>query len=142
MVAMRLRQVFHLSTVVVASTVLAGTVGLTYASRASARPDTQGHSCFFLRQWKGHWTTAPDARSMYISVGHSVYRLDLAEAYPLLKSPWAVLLYRDSSSTICTPSDFRLVVSDRIGVKERIIVRKMTRLSSHEVSNLPKSLRP
>jgi len=115
-----------------AITVLASSAGL---ARAAA-------PCFFLTSWKGHWKTAPDAQVMYISVSRHVYRLDLAVAYPLLKSPWAVLRYRDSSSTICSPSDFRLVVSDQIGVKEQVIVKKMTRLTPGEVAALPKKLRP
>lgn len=139
-------------TSVLAAAVLASPLGLAQAS-ASARhlaaavaadpaPGSGAAPCFFLKSWKGRWKTAPDSRAMYISVSHHVYRLDLAEAYPLLKSPWAVLVYRDSGSTICGPSDFRIVLSNQIGVRERIIVRKMTRLTPAEVAALPKKLRP
>lgn len=133
------------------SAVIASPPALAGARAGSIDPPTPGAArsqagerapCFFLRDWKGHWTTAKDARTIYISVSRRVYRLDLAAPYPLLKSPWAVLIYRDSSSTICGPADFRLVVSDQIGVKEAVIVHEVTRLTPAEVAALPKSLRP
>jgi hypothetical protein len=98
--------------------------------------------CFFLRDWNHRWKTTADARTMYISVSHRVYRLDLEVAYPLLKSTWSVLHYRDSSSTICSPTDFRLTVSDRLGAHEAVIVRRMTLLTPSEAASLPKRLRP
>jgi hypothetical protein len=139
-------------TVILTLAAMAGPVGLVRASARDRHPAgaTAIHTaagptsapCFFLREWRGHWKTQADARAMYISVSRQVYRLDLAAAYPLLKSPWAVLEYRDSMSTICGPNGLRLVVSDRIGVKQRIIVTKVTRLTPAEVASLPKNLRP
>jgi hypothetical protein len=131
MIAVRLGRLPRLLICALAVAALAGP-GLAHA----AAP------CFFLRSWKGHWKTAADARTIYISVSRRVYRLDLAAAYPLLKSPWAVLVYRDSSSAICSPADFRLVVSNQIGVKEQVIVKGVQRLTPAEVAALPKKLRP
>lgn len=79
---------------------------------------------------------------MYINVSHRIYRLDLDAPYPLLKDAFSVLQYRDSSNVICTPADFRLVVSDRIGTREDVVVRHVTVLSPDEASALPKDLRP
>lgn len=151
MVAHRLKRMLCFLTAIGSVTLLGSSPVLARAAdashRSSAAPaQAAGKSgsapCFFLREWSGHWKTSPDARAMYISVSHHVYRLELAAAYPLLKSQWAVLLYRDSSNTICSPNDFRIVVSDQIGVKEQVIVRHMTRLTAAQVAALPKTLRP
>ncbi|MGH8227264.1 MAG: hypothetical protein ACREU3_05050 [Steroidobacteraceae bacterium] len=98
--------------------------------------------CFFRQQWKGLWKVTPDARTMYVRVARRVYRLELATAYPLLKSPWAVVSDRDSSNTICSPIDFRLVVTDRLGAHQAVIVKHMARLTPAEAASLPKKLRP
>lgn len=113
---------------------------------ASAGSEAAGGSgqapCFFLRDWKHLWKTTANARAIYISVSRRIYRLDLAAAYPLLKSPFAVLEYRDSSSTVCSPIDLRLVVTDRLGVHEAVIVKQMTLLTPSEAASLPRNLRP
>ncbi len=101
-----------------------------------------GASCFFRQDWYGTWKTSPDSRSIYISASRQIYRLDLDTAYPLLQSRWAVLIDRDASNTICSAIDFRLVVIDRIGTNEPVIVRRLTRLTDAEAAALPKSLRP
>lgn len=98
--------------------------------------------CFFRRDWRGGFRVTPDARTIYIRVSGSVYRLDMAGSYSLLKDPFAVLSNRDSSSTICTPLDFRLTVSNRTGAKQSPIVKRMTRLTPEQVAALPKKLRP
>lgn len=147
MVAKRHNRKLRLLTAIGAATLLGSSLALARApAPAHGSAQAAGHSatapCFFLREWKGRWKMSPDARTMYISVSRHVYRLELAEAYPLLKSHWAVLLYRDSSNTICGANDFRLVVSDQIGVKEQVIVKHMTRLTAAQAAALPKSLRP
>ncbi len=101
-----------------------------------------GASCFFLRQWNGLWTLAPDSRTMYIRAAGRVYRLDLVTAYPLLRSRWAVVSYHDSSNTICGPLDLKLVVTDQLGAFMRILVNKVTLLTPDEAAALPKSLQP
>jgi hypothetical protein len=98
--------------------------------------------CFLRRDWTGSWKVARDSRTIYINVAGSIYRLDLAQAYPLLKSPWAVLHDTDASDAICSAIDFRLSVSDQIGNWQTPIVRKMTRLSAAQAAALPRKLRP
>ena len=113
------------------------------ASEGQAAQRARGPTpCFFRRDWTRTWKVTPDARTMYINVAGSVYRLDLVEPYPLLKSTWAVLSDTDSSNTICSASDFKLSVTDRLGNWQAPIVKKMTRLSPGEVAALPKNLRP
>ena len=104
----------------------------------SARPTP----CFNRRDWTRAWRVTPDARTVYISAGGSIYRLDLVQAYPLLRSPWAILHNTDSSDVICTAIDFRLSVSDRTGNWQAPIVKQLTRLSPEEAAALPKRLRP
>jgi hypothetical protein len=111
------------------------------ASGKSDANDARGR-CFNLREWQGGWKTTPDARTIYINVSHRIYRLDLEAAYPLLQSAFSVLRYRDSSNIICDAVDFRLVVSDRIGTTEDVIVRHVTVLTAAEAAALPKTLRP
>jgi len=101
-----------------------------------------GASCFLRRNWSQAWRMTPDARTMYINVAGAIYRLDLAQAYPLLRSPWAVLHDTDSSDSICTAIDLRLSVTDRLGNWQALIVKRMTLLTPEEAAVLPKSLRP
>jgi hypothetical protein len=98
--------------------------------------------CFFRRNWLGGWRASPDARSIYINVSGAVYRLDLTGSYSLLKDPFAVLINRGSSDTICTPLDFRLTVSNRVGGLQSPIVKRITQLTPEEAKALPKKLQP
>ncbi len=98
--------------------------------------------CFLRREWEGAWKATPDSRTIYIGVADQTYRLDLGSAYPLLKSPWTVLSDADSNDAICNAIDFKLVLFDPIGIREAIIVRRVTLLTRAETAALPKSLRP
>lgn len=99
--------------------------------------------CSFRYEWRGPCTATPDAREMYISFSHEVYRLDLAAAIPLQRSRWVILMGRPSCSSIrCHPADFILTVWNPKGMRERAIIKKVTRLTPTEVTSLPKSLRP
>ena len=130
------------------TTPVIGLVGSAVLPRTAASSGSQTARsaqptpCFFRRDWTHAWRVTPDARTMYINVAGSIYRLDLLQAYSLLKSPWAILHDTDSSNAICSPIDFRLTVSDRIGNWQAPIVKKMARLDPEEAARLPKSLRP
>jgi hypothetical protein len=135
----------------IGAALIAGGLCAAPASRVfaetSAPADAQSSAharapCFFRREWKGGWKTTPDARTMYIRVSRSIYRLDLQASYPLLRDPWAVLGNKDSADTICGPLDFRLTVSNQAGIKQWPLVKRMTRLSPAEAAALPKKLRP
>lgn len=129
----------------VASTLAAGSVAFARAPVSTPQQAGEPPSrtpCFFLRQWNGLWTVSPDSRTMYIRAAGRVYRLDLIAPYPLLKSTWALVSYRDSANTICGPLDLRLVVTDQLGLFERVIVKKLTLLTPAEAAALPKSLQP
>ncbi len=109
---------------------------------AASATESAKAPCFLRREWRGSFRATPDARTIYIRVSGSIYRLDLQSSYPLLKDPFSVLRNRDSAEMICTPLDFRLTVSNRIGAEESPIVKHMTRLTPAEAAALPKRLKP
>ncbi len=109
---------------------------------AAAAGHRDGAHCFFRRDWTGGWKATPDARTIYIRVSGSIYRLDLQSSYSVLKDPFAILSNKDSSNTICAPLDFRLTVSNQAGIEQWPIVTRMTRLTAAEAATLPKKLRP
>jgi hypothetical protein len=84
----------------------------------------------------------PDARTIYIPVAKQVYRLDLQSSYRGLLDPWAILSNKGSVDTICSPRDFDLTVTNRIGALQKPIVREVTRLTPADVAALPRKLRP
>jgi hypothetical protein len=80
---------------------------------------------------------------MYISFSHDVYRLDFDVAVPLVGSRGAMLMVRPSCISIrCRAADFILTVANQVGVREQVIVKKVTSLTPTEVASLPNSLRP
>ncbi|HUN25160.1 MAG TPA: hypothetical protein VMU67_02550 [Steroidobacteraceae bacterium] len=111
-----------------------------HGSAPAARHDSA--PCFLRRDWSGGWRATADARTIYISVPPWIYRLDLDQSYPLLRSPWAVLENLGGNMSICTPLDFRLSVTNQLGVWEAPIVRGLFRLTPAEAAELPKRLRP
>ena len=98
--------------------------------------------CFLRRAWLGGWRATSDARTIYIRAASSIYRLDLQSSYSLLKDPFATLINRGSGDTLCTPLDFRLTVSNRVGVMQWPIVKEMTQLTPDQAAALPRKLRP
>ena len=106
------------------------------------RPNVSSPSCFFRRQWNGSWKVSPDARTIYIDVSGTIYRLDLQAPYQVLRDPWATLINSGSSNTICSALDLRLKVSNQAGIQQWPLVKHMTRLSPEEAAELPKELRP
>lgn len=116
-------------------------------SRAAQPGDAPGaHAdrapCFIRREWTGGWKATRDARTIYIPVAGSIYRLDLQASYSVLRDPFAILTNRDSTDSICGPLDFRLEVSNQAGIRQWPIVKRMTRLTPEQAARLPKRLRP
>lgn len=131
----------------VAVAAFCGSAGRAWAGASDAQASTAGTeaakaSCFSRRNWRGGWRATPDARTIYIRVSGTIYRLDLQSSYSLLKDPFAVLSNQDSAEMICTPLDFRLTVSNRIGGVQSPIVKRMTALTPAQAASLPKRLRP
>jgi hypothetical protein len=108
-----------------------------------ASSDNNQPACFLRRDWDGGFRVTPDSKTVYIRVSHHwIYRLDLAAPSPLLQSAFAVLNNRGTNDSICSPLDFRLVVSDHTGAQEPSLVSKLTRLTDEEAKALPMKLRP
>ncbi|GEM_PF-4521664 len=119
-----------------------GAAAASASDATGAAVPSGGAGCFLRRDWTGGWRVTPDARTIYIRVSGSIYRLDLQSSYSLLKDPFAILSDKDSADTICTSLDFRLTVSNQAGIEQWPIVKRMTRLTPQQAAALPKKLRP
>jgi len=104
--------------------------------------DSNGQPCFLRREWNGAWKVTQDARTIYIEVSGQVYRLDLGSSYKILRDPFAVLINKGASDTVCGGPGFDLLVSNQAGIEQSPVVKRMTRLTPAEVASLPKELRP
>src|SRR6185437_10477561 len=119
-----------------AAALVALTAVLGFASVGQAANDNGKQPCFFLRAWDGQWKVTPDARTMYVRENGVIWRWDLRQPIPLLKSTWAVLNTSGTNDAVCRPEDLHLIVSDRLGGKQIAIVNSITPLSAEEASAL------
>jgi hypothetical protein len=119
----------------------ASLIGLSsaYADPAGSRPSR----CFNARDWRG-WTVTPDGKSMFIRTGvRNIYRLDFANGCRAARGIGVHLVTRiRGSSSICSPLDLDLKVSDGLGFASPCIVSGITALSTDEAAALPKALKP
>lgn len=129
--------------------ILAGLSGaaLLLAAPALAQPPKPAaqNECFFVSQFQ-NWKPGGDDKTMYIRVGLSrFYRLDLAASCPNMRYPDARLINNFRTSSICSPLDWDMRVSQGVGpgsMAMPCMVKKMTRLSPAEVAALPKKQKP
>ena len=111
-----------------------------------AQPPAQSQApkndCFFTSQFD-NWRAAGD-RTIYIRTkANRYYRLDMAARCPVLNSPGAVLINKFHSSSICSPLDWDMRVSQGPGsIAMSCTVSKMTRLGPAEVAALPRDRKP
>lgn len=128
-----------------ASTLL-GALALTGSTLASAQPAAppaaKAPECFFISEWN-NWV-APDEHTMYIRVGVSrVYKLGFAQTCSEMTQPFAHLITQvRGSSSICSPIDIDLKVSEDHGISEPCIVTDMTELTPAQIAALPKNAKP
>ena|SRR5438552_12056276 len=108
---------------------------------AAAAPGPR-QSCFFITQWQGWKSPAPDV--IYLGVNlHDVYRVQLSGPSPMLQSPGVHLVsINRGSSSICNALDLDLKVSDGHGFTEPLIARSLTKLTPEEVAAIPPKFRP
>jgi hypothetical protein len=114
-------------------------------SGASAQTPSQTPrmACFQISDWSG-WKLTPDAKSMYIRVNVSrIYRLDFGAACTAagFGNPHLITRTRGPTS-VCSPLDLDLRVSQGHGTSVGCIVSNISQLSSDEAAALPRSLRP
>ena len=120
----------------------AGSV-LALSSVDAEAATSNANRCFSPRDWNG-WTLSPDAKSMYIRTGvGSTHRLDFAGACRAAQGVGVHLVTRvRGGSSVCSPLDLDLKVSDGRGFAFPCIVTGITPLSAEEVAALPKGLKP
>lgn len=121
---------------------LAGSLALSLACAGPAAADSK-HPCFFITQWE-NWHATND-HTIYIRVNlKDIYRLDLSAGSQELTwpGPYHLVNVVRGSSSICTPLDFQLAVSDSHGFYQRLIVSDVTKLTPEEIDALPKKDRP
>lgn len=122
---------------------LVGALGLLALGAAPTQAQERQTQCFWPNEWTG-WKAAPDSKSIYLRVDVTrIYRLDLANACPVLQDPDAhLILHQRGAETYCTALDFDLEVAEPQGVRMPCIVSNMTQLTPAEAAALPKDLRP
>ena len=125
---------------------LAGTAVLLSAQDAAlGQTPAPKNECFFVSQFE-NWKAGGDDKTMYIRVASNrFYRLDLANACHELSWPSATLINKFRGSTICSPLDWDMKVSQGLGsgsIATPCMVKAMTRLSPAEVTALPKKQKP
>ena len=121
---------------------IAGSLALTLASAGPAAADAQ-HPCFFISQW-GNWHATND-HTIYIRVNlNDIYRLDLSAGAQQLTWPGTYHLTNvvRGSSSICTPLDFQLSLTDGHGWRQGLIVSNVTKLTPEQIEALPPKDRP
>jgi hypothetical protein len=103
------------------------------------------NECFFTNQFQ-NWKAGSDDKTINIRVaGNRFYRLDLTNACHELSWPSATMINKFRSSTICSPLDWDMRISQGLGVGSfptPCMVKAMTRLSPAEVAALPKKEKP
>ena len=107
---------------------------------AASKPAT--HKCFFITEWQG-WSS-PSPTVLYLKVNSDIYRVDLSVGSDLLRSPGMHLNSKlNDNSSICTPLDLDLEISDELGaMRERLIAKAITKLTPEEVAAIPSKYRP
>ncbi|MGH6890291.1 MAG: DUF6491 family protein [Rhizomicrobium sp.] len=113
-------------------------------SSAGAQQVPPGRVCFPITEMRG-WKAA-DPRTIYIRVDPDrIFRLDLAAACPLLRTPAAHLITNvRGSDLICSAVDWDLAVSEPppAAMPEHCIVKQMTLLMPDQAAALPAKDRP
>ena len=116
----------------------AGLIGLMATPAAAASRE----GCFWVNQWQGWSAPAPDV--LYLKINqHEIFRIGLSGKSYMLQAPGMHLVSKvEGSSSICSPLDLDLQISDGHGFREPLIARTMTRLTPEEVAALPAKDRP
>lgn len=130
------------------STLLSGLLALSAlgfaAGPAAAAPAaTKATPCFFISQWQGWKADGPDILYLRVNL-NDIYRADLSAGSNQLTWPGSYHLVSKvrGSSSICTPLDLQLAVSDGHGFYQPLIVKSLVKLTPEQAAALPKNLRP
>ena len=118
-----------------------------FSAAAPALAATRGDPaapCFFVSQWRGWKSPAPD--TLYLGVNnHDIYEVKLSGGGSNQLS-WPdmhlISIDRGGSGSICNPLDLDLKIADTNGFAEPLIAKSMRKLSPDEVAAVPKKYRP
>ena len=112
------------------------------AGSGVAAPASSTHKCFFITEWQG-WSS-PSPTVLYLKVNSAIYRVDLSVGSDLLRAPGMHLNSKlNDNSSICTPLDLDLEISDEMGsLREPLIAKAITKLTPEEVAAIPSKYRP
>ena len=132
----------------IARTVIAGFAGILFLlptaadAQQPARSPAPKNECFLTSQLD-NWRAAGD-RTIYIKTrANRYYRLDMSARCPALTFPSPVMVNTFRGSSICSPLDWDIRISQGPGsIAMSCTVSKMTRLSPAEVAALPKGQKP
>lgn len=113
------------------------------ASAQPAQSPARGPQCYFVNEL-GNWR-AQDTHTINFRVrGDRYIRLGLGnECYPLRSATARLVTEFGRSSTVCSPLDWNLRVSEAIGSPAiPCIVKTMTQVSPADIAALPAKARP
>jgi hypothetical protein len=97
--------------------------------------------CFFITAWQG-WSS-PSPKILYLRVNRDIYRVDLSVGSGWLSDPRMHLTSRlRGSSSICTPLDLQLELTDGQSFRQGLIASAITKLSPEEAAAIPQKYRP
>jgi hypothetical protein len=98
-------------------------------------------SCFYVTQISN--TRAADARTLYLRVSRSVYRVDMMHDCEGLRPTSQTILLEPipPSGQICGPLNVNLTVGEH-GTAQRCMIADIVKLSPEEAAALPKSVSP
>ena len=110
---------------------------------AATRDDPRA-PCFFVTQWRGWKSPAPD--TLYLGINnHDIYEVKLSGGGSTQLS-WPdmhlVSIDRGGSGSICNALDLDLKIADTNGFAEPLIARSLRKLTPEEVAAVPPKYRP
>lgn len=111
------------------------------AASALADPGSPAQKCFFITAWQG-WKS-PSPQVLYLRVNRDIFRVDLSVGSTWLSNPSMHLVSKLSGSTsICTPSDLRLELTDGRSFRQGLIAQAITKLTPEQAAAIPQKFRP
>lgn len=120
-----------------------GAVMLSAAPAPAATRDDPHSPCFFVTQWRGWKSPAPD--TLYLGVNnHDIYEVKLAGGGSnQLSWPQMHLVSVDrGGGSICNALDLDLKIADTNGFAEPLIAKSLRKMTPEEVAAVPPKFRP
>jgi hypothetical protein len=107
-----------------------------FAVPAAAAPNPP---CFFINQWQGWKAAGPNVIYLRVNL-RDIYRADLSAGSQELTWPGSYHLISkvEGSSSICSPLDLQLAVSDGHGYYQPLIVSALHKLTPEQIAALPR----